>query len=93
MATKTRRKRTTIGSAPPGKESWAILDSKGRLLRDTGYGAGPALIVTQKMAEKAEEETSFTIERRSLFGPAAPLYRVVRTEDGHVITTTISNED
>jgi hypothetical protein len=59
----------------------------------TGYGAGSALIVTQRLAELALEPVSFTVERRDLFGPAALLYRVVRDEDGNVSTTIISNED
>jgi hypothetical protein len=90
-----RRRATRRRTSPPtpGKTAWVTLDAQGQVVKENGYGAGSALIVTQRLAELALEPVSFTVERRDLFGPAALLYRVVRDEDGNVSTTIISNED
>jgi hypothetical protein len=49
--------------------------------------------VAQRMAEKHTEPATLYVERRSLFGPAAKLYRVSRDEHGIVTTTTVNAED
>ena len=77
----------------PGKTAWITRDASGTVVKENPYGPGSALIVTQRLAELAGAEVELTIERRDLFGPPAPLYRVVRDEDGTVTTFTISEED
>lgn len=57
-------------------------------------GAAPhALNVAQRRAEMEPEPITLTVERQSLFGPATPLYRVVRDEHGTILTFVISQED
>ena len=91
MATATKRRRGK--RLTPGKTAWVTVDHAGGIVKTNPFGAGSALIVTQRLAELAKEEVTFTIERRDLFGPAALLYRVVRDEDGNVVTTILSEED
>lgn len=52
-----------------------------------------ALVTAQGRALKWGAPIEFTVERRTLFGPPATLYRVVRDEDGTIKTYTINAED
>lgn len=94
-ATKAGRGRVPGSDTPDGgKTSWAVLDPSGRTIQEVGSGAGPALVRAQDVAQRGYSgPVVLTVERRDLFGPAAPLYRVRRDDQGVIITTVISEED
>jgi hypothetical protein len=82
-------------AALAGRDTYAVLDPAGTVLAEKG-AAGPvapgshALTVAQRIAEKHYKEIVLTVERRTLFGPAVPIYRVTRTADGTVFTNASS---
>lgn len=84
-STKRRgRRRKTV--APIGKEAWQILKGE-RLLKETGCGEGPALLLAQRMAQRDfEDPVTLTIRLKPLFGEPDEFYRVVREEDGAIST-------
>jgi hypothetical protein len=98
-ATTTRRRKAAKTKAPTlGKTTWAIVTPVGVVLRENSYGAGAILALAQQLLGSItfatdHDVTELTIERRDLFGSPAPLYRVVRKEDGNVDTEIISEED
>ena len=75
-----------------GRDTFIVLGPGGTV--DCTKGAAPhALNVAQRLAEKHTEPATLYVERRSLFGPATQLYRVVRDEHGTVFTTTLNAVD
>jgi hypothetical protein len=88
-----RRKRT---ESLAGKDTYHVLHD-GTELAVRGP-AGPetpgalALVIAQGRAVKWGASVTLTVERRSLFGPATPIYRVVRDEDGVVKSFTLTLE-
>ena len=86
MATKTRRRLRRDSEPRLGKESWLIVAGDGKVLREVGHSEGSALIMAQKLAEKSLEPVAMTVQVKSLFGDPDTLYRVVRDEDGVVLT-------
>jgi hypothetical protein len=52
-----------------------------------------ALVKTQQHAQDIPEAGTYYVERQTLFGPAVDLYAVERTEDGRVLTWTLSTDD
>jgi hypothetical protein len=55
--------------------------------------AAVALTRAQTAALNATDPITLTVCRDSLFGAPAELYRVVRTEDGVVLTFTVDQQD
>ena len=80
-------------SEPAGRDTYHVLDPKGLELLATGSGPRACLNMGQKCAEKYSEPVVLTVERRSLFGPSTPLYRVVRDEHGNVTSFEIDAQD
>lgn len=79
---RSRRRDTSL----EGRDTFHVLSGGSQL---AVKGAAPhALNVAQRKAEQSKEGTVLTVERHSLFGPAVPIYRVTRTEDGTVFTST-----
>jgi len=78
-----------------GRDTYVVLDPDGTVLVERG-AAGPvapgsnALTAAQRVAELYGKEVVLTVERRTLFGPAVPIYRVTRTADGTVFTNASS---
>jgi hypothetical protein len=52
-----------------------------------------ALNVGTRVAEQAPGPVTLTIERRSLFGPAATIFRIERYENGAVSAFTVDGQD
>jgi len=95
-ATATRRRGRKAPAAPTGKDTFEVwgTNADGVSVVLAEKGAAPhALVVAQRFAELAEDEAEFHVQRRSLFGPRAHLYRVARHEDGTVFTHTINHDD
>jgi hypothetical protein len=87
MRSTSRKKTGTLAA----RDTYHVLGPQGEL---AVKGAAPhALVTAQGRAQRMDGEVTLTVERRSLFGPSATLYRVVRTEDGTVYTSTINAED
>lgn len=85
-AVKSRRRRGTRTEAKPGNESWLIVGPDGAILRESGYGEGATLIMTQTLAQTYDEEIELTVRVKALFGEPDTLFRVVREEDGSIST-------
>lgn len=69
-----------------GKESWLIVGEDGIVVREVGYGEGAALSLAQNLMKTFTDPTTLTVQLKALFGEPDSLYRVVRTEDGDVLT-------
>lgn len=83
--------RTQKSSTLAARDTYHVVGPTGEL---AVKGEAPhALVVAQGRAERWGSEVTLTVERRSLFGPVAKLYRVDRTQDGAVYTTTTNAED
>lgn len=84
MPSTKRRKKAT---PKIGKEAWQIVGPDGSLLKETGYGEGPALIQAHRIAEREfHEPAALTVRLKPLFGEPDEFYRVVRCEDGSIST-------
>ena len=84
--------RTKKSSTLAARDTYHVVGPSGSDL-DVKGEAPHALVVAQGRAERWGSEVTLTVERRSLFGPSAMLYRVDRTSDGMVYTTTTNAED
>lgn len=84
-----KRKRTSDLAA---RDTFHVIGPQGEL---AVKGAAPHALVTahERALRTFTEPVTLTVERRSLFGPAAQLYRVVRDEDGSITTHTIQSVD
>lgn len=84
-----RKKRS---STLAGRDTFHVLGPAGELA--VKGAAAHAMVTAQERAMRAfTDPVTLTVERRSLFGPAATLYRVTRAQDGTIYTTTITTED
>lgn len=84
-----RRRSNTV---PAGRDTFHIVGPGGETPH-VKPEASHALNIAQRLAEATCEPVTLYVERRSVLGPKATLYRVDRDEDGTVVTTTISRED
>lgn len=91
--TKARKRRSLTAEPVVGKDSYVVLDPEGNVLAEKGYQPLALLAAQEHALRSYIEPTTLTVERRSLFGPATTLYRVVRDEDRNVIAYTISSQD
>jgi hypothetical protein len=86
VSTMTKRRKT----APKiGKEAWQVVDPAGHVLavRDgKTHTDGAALSLAQKIAEKNDGEIELSVQLVPLFGDPDPHYRVVKNEDGIVLS-------
>jgi len=84
----TKRKRISRRKTDDkiGAEAWQIIGPNGEVLRETGFGAEVALVLAQALALYYDKETELTVQLRPLFGEPDVLYRIVRDEDGAVLT-------
>lgn len=97
MAVATKRRRTVRRDRPvTSGTTFHILDQEGHDLRGAqatpGLAISRALNIIQRQGEDGDEATLY-IERRTLFGSPVELHRIVRQEDGSIITYTTSRED
>lgn len=94
MATRTRRKKTsTAYREPVTGTTFRGRDQDGGDLFPKTFHPAIALVKTQQFALSTPEANTYYVERQTLFGPAVDLYMVERTEDGSVVTTTLTKED
>jgi hypothetical protein len=93
-ATKRRIKRRKHKDTLLGKDSWHVLDPAGVEIKVTGLGPNIGLILAQERAVRDfTEPVELTVEQRSLFGPATPIYRVSRDEHGVVRSFVLAQID
>jgi hypothetical protein len=87
MARKT--KSTSVLAA---RDTYHVVGPEGDL---AVKGAAPHALVTahERAMRQYMGAVTLTVERRTVFGPRAPLYRVVRDEHGTIYTQTLSVED
>jgi len=88
MTTTTKRKRITRRKKDDkiGKEAWQVIGPDGQVLRETGWGPEVALVLAQALAQYYDKETELTVQLKPLFGEPDTFYRVVRNDDGVVLT-------
>ena len=81
-ATRRRRK----AKEKVGKEAWQIVGPDGKVIKETGHGAGPMLINAQTLVQKETCPDELEVRLKPLFGEPDTFYRVVLDEDGAVNT-------
>jgi hypothetical protein len=88
------RRRKKSDDTLAGKDTFHVLDPAGLQITVTGYGPRVGLLLAQERAQRDyTDPVILTVERRSLFGPATPLYRVERNARGEVLSFTLAQED
>lgn len=100
-ATRKRRRakprRTKATAAPHTKDTYHVIGPDGSEIPTrevTQTYSAFALGHAQKLAlDVFTEPVALIVQRRSLFGPPADIYRVTRDEDKGVTTTTLALED
>lgn len=86
------RKKKRTSPSLSGRDTFHVVGPAGDLA--VKGAAAHALVAAQERAQRNYADTvELIVERRSLFGPAAKLYRVERTESGDVLTYTIESVD
>lgn len=88
MPRKTKRTSTLAG-----RDTYHVLGPAGEELAVKGEAAHAMTTAQERAMRNFADTATLTVERRSLFGPPAELYRVVRTEDGAILTYTIEPVD
>lgn len=85
-----RKKRAT--STLAARDTFHVIGPQGEL---AVKGEAPHALVTaqERAMRNFAAPVELIVERRSLFGPAAQLYSVTRTELGHIHTRTIESVD
>lgn len=84
-----RRRRKAPATAKIGKEAWQVVNEQGHVLalRDgKTHSDGAVLNMAQRIAERHDGEIELTVQLVPLFGDPDVHYRVVRAEDGTVLT-------
>lgn len=103
-ATKMRPRRMTgraSAESTAARDTYHILGPNGAELDVRGYDPSfptdtqdrLALGIAQQRAFDFEAPATLTVERRSLFGPAVTVYRVVHEEDNAVVTYIVNAVD
>lgn len=89
-----RRRRKKSDDTLAAKDTFHVLDPAGIEIKVTGYGPKVGLLLAMERAQRDfDKPVALTVERRSLFGPATPLYRVERDEHGNVKAFTLEAQD
>lgn len=80
-------------AAPAGRDTYHVMLGDVEV-KVTGHGPKVCLLLAEEYLQRqAADETEVIVERRTLLGPAAPLYRVVRDEHGNVQAFTLDAQD
>jgi hypothetical protein len=81
------RRRKKAATPKIGKESWQVVGEAGEVLKETPYGEKSAVILAQETALRDyDEPVELAVRLKPLFGEPDEFYRVVRDEDGTIIT-------
>jgi len=87
----SRRRRA---QAEAGRDAFHIRAGENRLTPKPYAAASLALVAAQERAMRAFDQPAvLTVERETIFGPTVELFKVVRDEDGVILTYRIAEDD